>query len=79
MKRTFPVWQITFPLGVVLIFTLGTATAIWLAHGRYTFEFEASPKQIRVRTDIEKKERESMEEISEQTISVGKNALETKP
>jgi hypothetical protein len=56
MKRTFPVWQITFPLGVVLIFALGAFTAIQLAHGRYTFEFDANLKQVRLRTGIEKGE-----------------------
>jgi hypothetical protein len=56
MKRKLSIWQITFPLSIVLIFGLGSLTAIFLVQGRYLFDFEATPKQLRIRTDVDKRE-----------------------
>lgn len=79
MKKNLPMWQITFPLGIVLIFALGAFTAIKLAHGRYTFELDASPKQVRFRTDIEKTERQPIEEIDDRTTLEKKDLLKAQP
>lgn len=52
----FPLWQITFPLAIVLIFGLGSLTAVFLVQGRYLFDLEAGPKHLKIRTDVDKRE-----------------------
>jgi hypothetical protein len=56
MKRLFPIWQITLPLCGVLIFGIGALTTIYMVNGRYLFDLEASPKRIKIKTDVDKRE-----------------------
>lgn len=55
-KYTFPIWQVTFPLCIVLLFAVGAATTIFLVQGRYLFDFEATPNKVRITTDIDKRD-----------------------
>lgn len=56
LKNRFPIWQISFPLAIVLIFALGAVTAIFLVNGRYLFDLEATPQRVKIITDVDKRE-----------------------
>jgi hypothetical protein len=57
--QTYPIWQITVPLGVVLIFAIGAFTAYSMVEGRYLFDLSINREQIRIRTDVDKRESSS--------------------
>jgi hypothetical protein len=67
-KTPFPIWQITVPLGIVLIFAIGSLTAYSMVEGRYLFDLMVSREQIRIRTDVDKRESRSVEEDPLQTF-----------
>lgn len=52
----FPIWQITIPLCIVLIFGIGALTAHSMVEGRYLFDVDISRERIKVTTDIDKRE-----------------------
>lgn len=54
-KPLIPVWQITVPLSVVLIFAMGSYTACSIVGGRYTFDFSITREQISIRTDVDRR------------------------
>jgi hypothetical protein len=56
VRQPFPIWQITVPLGVVLIFATGSLTAYFMAEGRLLFDLYVSREQIKVRADVDKRE-----------------------
>jgi hypothetical protein len=56
MKTKFPIWQITFPICVIFMFTVGTITAIYMVNGRYIFNIEVTPQGIKVITDVDKRD-----------------------
>jgi hypothetical protein len=66
MKRYFPLWQITLPLCGVLMFAIGSFTTIYMVNGRYIFDLDFSPKQLKVRTDIDKREGNQSDDITQQ-------------
>ena len=55
-KYRLPIWQISFPISLVLIFAIGAITTIFLVQGRYLFNLEATPQKIKITTDIDKRE-----------------------
>ena len=55
VKSPFPIWQVTMPLGVVLIFAIGSLSAYFMVEGRYLFDLHMSREQIRIRTDVDKR------------------------
>lgn len=65
MKRYFPLWQITLPLCGVLMFAIGSLTTIYMVNGRYIFDLDFSPKQLKVRTDIDKRESNQSDDITQ--------------
>ena len=56
MKKQFPIWQLSFPLCGVLIFTIGAFTTIYIINGRYLFNMEVTPQTIKITTDVDKRE-----------------------
>jgi hypothetical protein len=66
MKRNFPIWQITFPLCLVVIFGLGVVTTVYMVSGRYLFDLEVTPKRIRMQTDVDKRDSQPMKDTPEQ-------------
>lgn len=75
MKRNFPIWQITLPLSVVLIFAIGAFTTIYMTNGGYIFLFEATPKKVRIRTDIDKRNTQLVEKTTKhQKAEISQNA-----
>lgn len=56
MKRNFSLWQITLPLCGVLIFGIGALTTIHMVNGRYLFDLEVNPQQLKIKTDMDKRE-----------------------
>ena len=54
-KKMFPLWHVTWPASVVLIFAIGSLTIVNMANGRYVFNFEASPKGIIIHTDLDRR------------------------
>ncbi|WP_283758695.1 hypothetical protein [Roseofilum casamattae] len=62
MKKStkLPIWQITFPLCVVLIFGIGAFAAFHMVEGRYLFDVDISPDRIKIRTDVDKRDRPSL-------------------
>ncbi|NES07426.1 MAG: hypothetical protein F6K22_34315 [Okeania sp. SIO2F4] len=65
MKQQFSIWQITFPLCGVIIFSIGALTTIHMIHGRYLFHFEITPQGIKILTDVDKRDsgNDSVQEI----------------
>jgi hypothetical protein len=61
-RPLFPIWQITVPLCTVLIFAIGSLTAYSMVEGRYLFDLSVSREQIRIRTDVDKRESSSAKE-----------------
>jgi hypothetical protein len=57
MKPKFPLWQITLPLCIVLIFSIGALTTIYMVNGRYLFDLELTPQGLRIKTDMDKRDR----------------------
>lgn len=66
MKRYFPLWQITLPLCGVLMFAIGALTTIYMVNGRYIFDLDFSLKQLKVRTDIDKRESNQSDDTTQQ-------------
>ncbi|NEQ71124.1 MAG: hypothetical protein F6K21_37715 [Symploca sp. SIO2D2] len=66
MKRLFPIWQITLPLCGVLIFAIGALTTVYMVNGRYLFDLEASPKGIKIKTDVDKRSSDSAKDSNQQ-------------
>jgi hypothetical protein len=62
VRSPFPIWQITVPLCIVLIFAIGSLTAYSMVEGRYLFDLTVSREQIRIRTDVDKREGSSTED-----------------
>ena len=56
MKQQFSIWQITFPLCGVLIFSIGALTTIHMIHGRYLFHFEITRQGMKILTDVDKRD-----------------------
>ncbi|BAZ23251.1 hypothetical protein NIES4073_41390 [Kalymmatonema gypsitolerans NIES-4073] len=56
IKRCFPVWQITLPLCMVMIFGIGALTAFYMVEGRYLFDLDISRERIKIRTEVDKRE-----------------------
>ena len=54
MNPKFPIWQVTLPLAVVAIFTMGAVTTIYMSNGGYIFQFGATPKRVKIKTRIDK-------------------------
>ena len=66
MKRNFPIWQITLPLSGILIFAIGSITAVNMINGRYLFHIEASPKKLLITTDMDKRGSDPAENTTKQ-------------
>ncbi len=66
IKRRFPVWQITLPLCVVMIFGIGALTAFYMVEGRYLFDLDISGERIKMRTDVDKRESNPAQETTKQ-------------
>ena len=66
-KRYFPIWQITLPLCVVMIFGIGALTAFYLVEGRYLFDLEISRERIKMRTDVDKRESNPAQDTTKQS------------
>lgn len=56
MKRQFSIWQITFPLCGVLIFSIGALTTIQMINCRYLFHLEVTPQGMKIITDVDKRD-----------------------
>ncbi|NET15060.1 MAG: hypothetical protein F6K08_20640 [Okeania sp. SIO1H6] len=56
MKQQFSIWQITFPLCGVLIFSIGALTTIQMINGRYLFHLELTPQGMKIITDVDKRD-----------------------
>lgn len=56
MKQQFSIWQITFPLCGVLIFSIGALTTIHMINGRYLFHLEVTPQGMKIITDVDKRD-----------------------
>lgn len=63
MKPKFPLWQITLPLCIVLIFGIGALTTIYMVNGRYLFDLEFTRQGLRIRTDMDKRDAKPVEGI----------------
>ena len=57
----FPIWQLTVPLSVLFITTIGPLTAYFVSEGMYTFDVSFSQEQIRIRTYVDKRSVEPTE------------------
>ncbi len=57
----FPIWQLTVPLSVLFITTVGPLTAYFVSEGIYAFDFSLSQEQIRIRTYVDKRSVEPTE------------------
>jgi hypothetical protein len=68
MKRNFQIWQITFPLCLVVIFGLGVVTTVYMVSGRYLFDLEVTPKRIRMQTDVDKRDSQPMKDTPGQDV-----------
>jgi len=66
IKRRLPVWQITLPLCVVMIFGIGALTAFYMVEGRYVFDLDISRERIKMRTDVDKRESNSDQDTTKQ-------------
>jgi hypothetical protein len=66
IKRRFPVWQITLPLCVVMIFGIGALTAFYMVEGRYLFDLDISRERIKMRTDVDKRESNPAQDTTKQ-------------
>ena len=64
LKRCFPVWQITLPLCVVIIFSIGALTTIYMVEGRYLFNLDISGERIKIITDVDKRESHPTQDIN---------------
>ncbi len=73
--RQFPIWQITFPLCLVLIFGIAAFTAFSMVEGRYLFDLDISPERIKLRTDVDKRERDVLEIDKKREIGTKENFL----
>ncbi|MDY7006775.1 MAG: hypothetical protein SWX82_23335 [Cyanobacteriota bacterium] len=56
MKLQLSIWQITFPLCGVLIFSIGALTTIQMINGRYLFHLEVTPQGMKIITDVDKRD-----------------------
>lgn len=63
--RRFPIWQITFPLCVVLIFGIGALTAFYMVEGRYVFDLDLNRERLKLRTDVDKREEDNTKDRPE--------------
>ncbi|MGD1807884.1 hypothetical protein ACP6PL_20950 [Dapis sp. BLCC M126] len=65
MKWQLYIWQITFPLCGVLIFSIGALTTIQMINGRYLFHLEVTPQGMKIITDVDKRDsqNDSVQEI----------------
>jgi hypothetical protein len=66
IKRRFPVWQITLPLCMVMIFGIGALTAFYMVEGRYLFDLDITRERIKIRTDVDKRESNPNRDITKQ-------------
>ncbi|NEP02034.1 MAG: hypothetical protein F6K58_25930 [Symploca sp. SIO2E9] len=66
MKSQFPIWQITLPLCVVVIFGIGAFTAFYMVEGRYLFDLDISRERIKLTTDVDKRETNFPSDANEQ-------------
>jgi hypothetical protein len=55
-RQSFPIWQVTVPLGGVLIFAISSLTAYFMVEGRFIFDLYVSPKQIKIKADVDKRD-----------------------
>ncbi|NEQ41369.1 MAG: hypothetical protein F6K40_36325 [Okeania sp. SIO3I5] len=65
MKWQLSIWQITFPLCGVLIFSIGAFTTIQMINGRYLFHLEVTHQGMKIITDVDKRDsgNDSVQEI----------------
>lgn len=56
MRRSSDIWQITFPLCIVLLAAITSLTTYSIVKGRYLFDLSISQEQLRIRTDLDIKE-----------------------
>lgn len=56
LMLSFPLWQLTMPLGLVLVAAILSLTAYVTTGGRYVFDFHLSHEQLSIRTDVDKRE-----------------------
>lgn len=68
-KRYFPIWQITLPLCVVMIFGIGALTAFYMVEGRYLFDLDISRERIKMRTDVDKRESNPTQDTTKQSTT----------
>jgi len=66
IKRRFPIWQITLPLCAVMIFGMGALTAFYMVNGRYLFDLDISRERIKMRTDVDKRESNPVQDNTKQ-------------
>jgi hypothetical protein len=56
MQRSLTVWAITLPLCGLLMFAMGCVTTIYMVNGRYRVDVVVNTKELRVKTDVDKRE-----------------------
>ena len=56
MKEQLSLWQITFPLCGIIIFSIGALTTIQMINGRYLFHLELTPQRMKIITDVDKRD-----------------------
>lgn len=56
VKSPFPLWQVTVPLSIVIVCGISAWTAYSMVEGRYLFDLSVSRDQIKVRTDVDKRQ-----------------------
>ena len=77
--RRLPIWQITLPLGAVLIFGIGAFTAFSMVEGRYLFDLDINREGIKIRTDVDKREDSSLQDRAEESDTPGESLRERIP
>ncbi|WP_235006853.1 hypothetical protein [Calothrix rhizosoleniae] len=64
MGRSLIIWSITLPLCGVLMFAIGCVTTIYMVNGRYRIDVVLNTKELRVKTDVDKRECQVIENIA---------------
>ncbi len=64
MRRSLTIWSITLPLCGVLMFAMGCVTTIHMINGRYRVDVVVNTKGLRVKTDVDKRECQMIENIA---------------
>ncbi|MDJ0674213.1 MAG: hypothetical protein QNJ36_02230 [Calothrix sp. MO_167.B42] len=64
MQRNLTIWSITLPLCGVLTFAMGCVTTIYMVNGRYYVDVVVNTKGLRVKTDVDKRECQVIENIA---------------